>query len=195
MPVEAFPLAWPDGWKRAQTFERSKFKTGFGAARSFLNDELRRMGALGIVLSTNIPLRNDGQPRANMPEPKDAGVAVYFLWKGKQMSLACDKYWYTRDNIYSIAKTIEALRGIERWGASDMMERAFTGFAALPASTEGESWWSILDVAATASEEEIIAAHRRLVKVNHPDHGGSDEAIRKVNVARDQALSVVRSRG
>ena len=86
MAVEAYPLYWPDGWKRTATnhaVQHSRFKTGFGAAREYLFAELTRMGTSKVILSANIPLRNDGMPRANMPEPKDAGVAVYFERKGE----------------------------------------------------------------------------------------------------------------
>jgi hypothetical protein len=185
--AEAYPLYWPEGWKRTRWTEQSKFKTGFGAARNFLNAELVRMGATKIILSSNIPLRNDGQPRANMPEPKDAGVAVYFQRNGKEMVFACDKYKYTRDNIYAIGKTIEALRGIERWGASDMMERAFAGFKALAAQND-RRWWDVLEVRHDASRDVVEANFRRLVRDRHPDAGGSHEAMAELNVARQQAL-------
>lgn len=48
------------------------------------------------------------------------------------MCFACEKWQDVYGNIYAIGKTIEALRGIERWGTGDMVEQAFTGFVALP---------------------------------------------------------------
>ena len=91
--AEAYPLHWPEGWKRTSYRIRSKFKTGFGAARNLLFAELDRMGASKVIVSTNIPLRNDGLPRANMrPDGGDTGVAVYFQRKGKPVVFACDKY-------------------------------------------------------------------------------------------------------
>jgi hypothetical protein len=189
--AEAYPLYWPEGWKRSRYTERSKFKTGFGAARNLLFAELARLGASAIILSTNIPLRNDGLPRANMrPDGGDTGVAVYFRRNSKPMVFACDKYDRSEDNIYAIAKTIDAMRGIERWGASDMMERALSGFKALNSENDGESWWSILGVDAHASQEQIDAAYKRRVREVHPDLGGSDDAMAKVNIARDQARRV-----
>ena len=190
MTIEAFPLYWPEGWKRTTYPSRSAFKTGFGAARVYLSAEISRMGGTSVIISTNVPLRNDGMPRASAPEPKDKGVAVYFKRKGKDFSFACDKFDRTQDNIYAIAKTIDALRGIERWGASDMMERAFSGFKALPSETDGESWWSILDCEPSATAEEIDRAYKIKVRQVHPDAGGSHEAMRKVNLARDAARSI-----
>ena len=131
--AEAYPLYWPEGVLRTKNPQRSKFKTGFGESRNFLFDEIRRMGGKSVILSTNIPLRNDGLPRANMPHPKDAGIAVYFKRDGKDLVFACDKFHYTYENIYALGKTIEALRGIERWGGKKLMDRAFNGFQGLPA--------------------------------------------------------------
>lgn len=130
--VEAYLLYWPEGWKRTDRYRRtnSRFKTGFAVARDQLMDEIRRLGGRQIVLSTNIPLRNDGLPYASAKEPDDTGVAVYFSYKQKSMCFGCDRFHYVKENIQAIAKTIEAIRGIERWGASDMMERAFSARAA-----------------------------------------------------------------
>jgi hypothetical protein len=94
------------------------------------------MGGTNVVVSTNLPLFRDGYPIASGMEPTDPGVAVYFRLNGKSMVFACDRYFYVYENIQAIARTIEALRGIERRGASDMMERAFSGFNAL---TDGPS--------------------------------------------------------
>jgi DnaJ-domain-containing protein 1 len=89
-----------------------------------------------------------------------------------------------KDNVRAVGKTIEALRGIERWGASDMMERAFSAFEALPAP---EQWWQVLGVSASASAAEIDAAYRAKARAAHPDTGGSDAAMARLNAARDRA--------
>lgn len=190
--AESYPLYWPEGWQRSTHHEHSRFKTGFGAARIILFEELGRMGAQKVILSTNVPLRNDGVPRASMKaDSGDTGVAVYFQRKGKPMVFACDKYNKTEDNIYAIAKTIDAMRGIERWGASDMMERAFTGFKALNSENAGESWWSILQCDPSASKEDIERSYRARLHLCHPDTGGSHEAMTKLNLARDEAYRSV----
>lgn len=190
MSIEAYPLCWPEGWKRTSYQEHSRFKTGFGAARIYLSAEIARMGGTKVIISSDVPLRNDGMPRASAPEPKDSGVAVYFRYSGKDMVFACDKFHYTRDNIYAIGKTIEALRGIERWGASDMMERAFAGFKALAAATERD-WWDVLQVNRGCSREVIESNFRSLLRNRHPDAGGSHEAMTELNIARTKAFQEV----
>jgi hypothetical protein len=190
---EAYPLTWPDGWKRVSYRTRSRFEvSGFGKARDFLLAEIRRMGGTGVILSTNIPLRNDGLPYANSREPNDPGVAVYFRYGKREMCFACDAYVTVRENAYAIAKSIEALRGIERWGASDMMERAFRGFAAL-AATSQEDWWDVLDCRPDAGADTINAQYRARARGAHPDAGGSHEAMSRLNQARDSALATLQA--
>lgn len=183
--AEAFPLYWPEGWARTRYRERSRFKTGFGAARNVLFAEIERMGGSRVIVSTNVPLRIDGLPRANMPEPGDPGVAVYFRHKGRDMVFACDKFVVVRDNVYAIAKTIEALRGIERWGASDMMERAFKGFAQLTAS---RPWREVLGLEGVIRRDDVEHTYRRLAFVCHPDRGGDPAKWHELQQAREQAL-------
>jgi hypothetical protein len=189
---EAFPLTWPDGWKRVPRRHRSRFEvSGFGKARDFLLAEVKRMGGSAVILSTNIPLRLDGLPYANSREPNDPGVAVYFRYGKREMCFACDAFVTVRENAYAIAKTIEALRGIERWGASDMMERAFRGFAAL-AATSHEDWWNVLECSADATVDTINAQYRVRARSAHPDvAGGSHAAMARLNQARDSALNQV----
>ncbi|WP_225206968.1 J domain-containing protein [Novosphingobium huizhouense] len=57
------------------------------------------------------------------------------------------------------------------------------------ASSEGEQRArNLLGVAAAASREEIIDAHRRLIARVHPDRGGTAEAVHEANAARDILL-------
>ncbi len=46
----------------------------------------------------------------------------------------------------------------------------------------------LLGVSAAASRDDIIAAHRRLVGMVHPDRGGTDGQVHEANAARDLLL-------
>ncbi len=190
--VEAFPLYWPEGWKRTPSYSRtySRFKTGFATSRDILIAEVKRLGGTHVILSTNVRLRGDGLPYASEREPEDGGAAVYFTYKKNQMCFACDRYKTVKENLTAIGKTIEALRGMERWGASDMMERAFRGFAQLPDKT-GRDWWEILSVQRNSPRSVIESSFRALAQSRHPDRGGSHQAMAELNRAREEALKEV----
>lgn len=48
---------------------------------------------------------------------------------------------------------------------------------------------ALLGVEAGASREDVIAAHRRLVGLVHPDRGGTTAAMQEANAARDVLLA------
>ncbi|KQX18376.1 MULTISPECIES: DnaJ domain-containing protein [unclassified Sphingomonas] len=179
--TQAYPLHWPAGWPRARSRRDAAFKVTPVQAKLEMMDELSRLGAREVIVSTDQPLNRDGSPSMTR-RWGDPGVAVYFKRKGKPVVLACDQFYQLHDNMRAIGKTIEAMRGIERWGASDMLDRAFTGFEALPAP---EQWWQVLGLTADADLEAIELAYRRLAPSFHPDRGGSDAAMARLNAARD----------
>lgn len=184
--TQAYPLQWPTGWPRTNAWQRKNapFKVPPIQARKEMMLELERLGAKSIIISTDQPLNRDGSPSLVRRTISDPGVAVYFTRKGRPFVLACDQYVEIHDNMRAVGKTAEAMRGIERWGASDMLDRAFTGFEALPAP---EQWWQVLGVTESASKAEIEAAYRAKAKTTHPDMvGGSDAAMARLNAARDQ---------
>lgn len=210
MSVSAFPLQWPAGWPRtpAHQLQDSKYRfrrTGrygktqspfwtFAEARNALNDELDRLGARNLVLSSNYELRLDGQPSAKAGNPHDRGIAIYFTLKGKPMVMACDQHVRAEENMRSLTLAIEAMRQLERHGGGIMMERAFEGFHALPAPGAKRPWREVFGFHGVQlpSKREIDRAWKDLAKKRHPDAGGSETAMAELNQARDEALREIR---
>lgn len=189
--LEAYPLTWPAGQGRTPPAQRSwhHFKVSLGRARDELLHELELLGGREVVLSSNIPVRKDGLPYADAREPQDPGVAVYFNRKQKPFVIACDSYNRVLGNLRAIGHTVEALRTIQRHGATSLLEQAFTGFTALPPHIVAEaSWWDVLGVLASASIDEIKGARDRLALRNHPDTGGTHDAMARINRAFDRAM-------
>lgn len=199
----AYPLTWPAGWPRSRS--RKAWRGGkvwtFARARDGLLSELRLLGAAHVVLSTNYELGT----RSNLPlksgRVDDKGVAVYFTLKKKQMCMACDAYASAEGNIRSLTLAIGGMRALERHGGGFMMERAFSGFEALPPPSANSaqpkrSCWDILGIKnpAIADVYTVKRSHRNRVLEVHPDQGGSDAVMSELNVARDEALAIIEKR-
>lgn len=188
-----YPLQWPIGWKRTHYPETSHFKPGSAYAESYeVMHQLELLGATNIVVSSNMQYRADGMPYARQGNIRDTGVAVYFKLNGNEQCIPCDKWTTVEDNLRAIAKTIEALRGIERWGAKEMVNAAFRGFKALPETIimgehTSRAWWEVLQVSQNADWDVIEAAYKRLLHKVHPDKGGSDFAFQEVQTAFQRA--------
>lgn len=184
--TQAYPLQWPDGWKRSKYRRTARFNTKLTQARDSLIREIKLLGGRLPILSTNVELRRDGLPYANRRHPDDPGVAVYFEYNKQQMCFACDQWTKIRDNVQAIRKTIEAFRGMERWGASDMMNRAFTAFTALPSLP---SWREALNCHGVNDIKEVTRRYKVLRSACHPDKGaGNGHAFYRVNQAYDEAV-------
>lgn len=194
MSAEAFPLYWPEGWPRTAELKReSDSKFGgkvygltIGRTRDQLFDELERLGAKSVVVSTNVALRNDGLPYATQKQIADPGVAVYFMLKNRPMVMARDAYKTVAGNMRSLTLAIEAMRQLERHGGSTMMERAFQGFTAIAPPDWKKPWREVFGVKPDWLGD-ITALYREKAKNRHPDSGGSDTLMAELNVAYAEA--------
>lgn len=194
--TQAYPLHWPDHVERARYRKEAQFRCSMGKARDDVVAEIDRLGGRYPVISTNIPLRQDGLPYAKYRTPQDCGVAVYFEYKGKQVCFACDKWQKIEHNLRAVGLTINAIRGIARWGSTDMLDRAVNAFEALPSPSDENRphWTKVLGVGRDASEAEIMAMYRVRATQVHPDMGGTQDEMATLNAAKDQALEEVRQR-
>ena len=209
-PITSFPLSWPVGWKRSTARKNASFgkvitnyRSSYaskdkkslvihdGTTRVLATLEAMRVDRQDVIISTNVRTRLDGLPRSGEREPDDPGAAVYWREGDRPMRcMAIDRYSTVADNLAAIAATLDALRAIERHGGAEILDRAFTGFKALPADTSAPEWWSVLHVPATAIAEEIEAAFKREAKAAHPDMpGGSEAAMTALNAARVGGLA------
>lgn len=188
MSIQAYPLQWPAGWPRTERREPgSQFRTTLPAALNSLTDEVRRLGAKNLVLSSNYTL--------GAHNPTDPGVVAYFELRGQKLAIPCDRWARIEHNVRAIALTIEAMRGMERWGAKHMITAMFQGFKALPGRSGSKSWRDVLGFNSTShpTSAEIMQRFRELSKKCHPDAGGSHDLMAELNRAKDEALAVLNS--
>jgi len=190
-----YPLSWPAAWPRARSRGEAKFSRSvsnnegysdkkpltMAIARQRLQAEIDRLGAREILLSSNVELNLNGDPRGDRSRPSDPGVALYFKLKGKDTVLACDRWDRVEDNIAAIAKHIDAIRGMERWGVGSV-EQVFTGYQALPHHSK-RHWTAVLRVASDAMPAAIEAAWKDAARSAATDQVKLLEA----NMAREEA--------
>ncbi|HTF32627.1 MAG TPA: J domain-containing protein [Myxococcota bacterium] len=195
--AKAYPLHWPPSWKRTEAARRehSRFDRDCTVAKatSELLDELRKMGVPDrrVVISSNLRLRLDGRPYSDQAAVLDPGIAVFFPWRAVERVLACDRWARVDHNLRAIARHIEAMRGIERWGVGSL-EQAFRGYTALPETIAVDrSWREVLELGELVNRDQVEAAFKRLARIRHPDLGGTDDAMAELNLARERAIAEI----
>lgn len=202
--MKSYPLHWPSGWRRTPTRKDAKFNQkgstiagGSYRGKVSISEGTKRilyqLGMFGVaegdaIISTNLKLRLDGLPKGDQSEPGDPGVAVYWQ-RAKDTQhkvMAIDRYDRVADNLAAIAATLEAMRAIERHGGAIILERAFTGFLALPAPN---TWRHVMGLAEAGRPtlQEAKTLYTMLSKQRHPDKGGTQAQMSELNWAWDQA--------
>lgn len=196
-----YPLAWPRWKPRTGEWLRKtgQFKKDGSAvtrpqAVRRLEAEVARLGGKNLLISSDYPLKKNGEPLAAARRPSgDPGVCAYFKLDGKPYAMACDRYTQLAQNIAAVAAHIEATRAITRYGVATAAE-TLQSFAALPPPDTGAKtvqaalsrpWHEVMGVAPTASPGVVAAAYRALLKERHPDAAtGSREAFEELRAAK-----------
>lgn len=186
------PLRWPVGWPRTHAVKRSRarYKVSFSKAVEDLLQTLHHMGVRDAQIATDRALQRNGRPYAD-GEPGDPGIAVYWTLLGQPRAIACDKWETSLGNVRAIGLALECLRGLERTGAGDIVERAYAGFAQLPSGDKPSRPWRVvlglegLAGPAFACRAAIDASYKTLAAKHHPDVGGSSDAFVEIGKARD----------
>lgn len=192
--TQPYPLQWPDGVARTPADKRLKspFRTGFDAAVKNVADSLRKMqNEMGVkidavVLSSNCDLLNRN--------PLDPGACAWFRMDGQFVAFAVDRFADVAANIQAIHHIVEGRRTELRYGGLNIVRQTFKSFVALPEPAGKRPWWEVLECGADAKEVEIMRQFRKLAPSRHPDTGGSAAEMAELNIARDEAMSEIRSR-
>lgn len=189
----AKPLRWPIGWKRTEWPTPPQFKAPYATVINDLQGVLDYLECENPVITTNQDTRLDGGLRtAREATPDDTGVALYFTRHSKELCIPCDRFSSVYGNIRAIGLTLEYIKRMERYGTSQMVEAAFSGFKALPETIilsehTARAWYEVLQVSQSASWDVIDAAYKRLLHSAHPDKGGSDYLFQELQEAYKQA--------
>lgn len=146
---------------------------------------------------------------------RDRTVTIIFDRAGTRYVFRCAKWPHQLDNYRAAQLTIDYLwRAMEHYGTTreelaglplrERQERQrqsdqafaqlFAGFTPLPDDTAlllgdgNTAWWDVLGVARNADRRTIEGAYRALVKVHHPDMGGSPESFVRLRRAYEAGV-------
>jgi len=131
-----------------------------------------------------------------------AALLALILWAGGGRSFVKRREWRFISGAFAIAAfAAAAYLGLSgRWGAAIVLvvmglglavSTRRTGAAAAPASGGRMSLSearAILGVEADATHDEVKAAYTRLMRMAHPDKGGTSGLASQLNAARDRLL-------
>ncbi len=185
-----------------------QFKASWPTTVDDLEYELVHLGGRDVVMEIGVSaadLRIDGTLRANA-RPQHPGVRLSFQTrKHGALSYTCDTYeqqYYIglpswQANVRAIVKTLEALRAVDRYGATKGEQ--YAGFKALPAGNGGialggmtrDQALEILGAASGIPGEHLNTAPdslrlswRRARRDAHPDkHAGDQTAWDRIEEA------------
>ncbi|HEY4131676.1 MAG TPA: hypothetical protein VGM50_13740 [Gemmatimonadaceae bacterium] len=186
--VTELPTVWPGPRVAAK---RSPFKTQWTKTLALLEREIRHLGGSHVEFAVDVrgprEINQNGTLRADA-RPANRVIVSFRRRDGKRLSFPCGTFAFWQDNVYAIAKALEALRMVERYGVSSTSQ--YEGFKALPSAGASTTTLSTGQaaglIARLAGDEENTAAVqssrewarnlvRRAKARTHPDVGGRNE--------------------
>lgn len=184
---------------------RSTFKGGFTNTLDTLEREIAHLKGEDIIIEADIPredIRNDGWPRSSA-KARSPGVAVSFHSPALgHLRYPCATFQTWEDNLRAIALGLAALRSVERYGIAARNEQ-YKGWSALPEAVTAGEWTNVEGAAifllteaghstdpfnvrmVIASTLTLRDVYRAAAKKSHPDAGGSEERMNRVNRAKE----------
>lgn len=182
----------PPVWPGVKTLHRrrSPFKVpSWPRIEQALAREVRHLGGRRITLALELrrgaaDLRQDGKLRADA-RPGPAVILGFLDSDGQQHNYPLDRFANWEHNLYAIARSLENLRAVERWGFSRKITRA--AFLALPGAGASTATLSLAEAASiiashsdfeadriVRARDDAGAALRVALSRTHPDRHGGD---------------------
>ncbi|MBK1662341.1 J domain-containing protein [Paracraurococcus ruber] len=169
------PLAWRwgQGWIASRRFRRSE---GMGGGA----------GGESAVETATLAMRLDhatGRMTGQVRRGRQAGRELAALTLVELLALLAECRSQDPESVPLLEAWLDRVE--PDWREA---EAAPPPGAAGPGRMTREEALQVLGLAEGATEEQIRAAHRRLMRAAHPDQGGSDWLAARINQARDLLL-------
>jgi hypothetical protein len=186
------PLQWPTGQQRTQRRRNAPFKAQHATIINELDRAIRKLGITDVQITTDRRVRIDGQLSMSTSDTAaDPSIAMYFTRKGEDVCIAFDKFNDIWGNLRAVGLYLEYMARLETYDMTEMADKAFTGFTALPehatAIVPPRKWYDVLEVQPSASMDVITGAYHRLLHKTHPDKGGNNDAFIELQDAYKKA--------
>lgn len=175
----------------------SQFDSTWTSTLDLLGKEIGHLGGRDVVIEVDVreqDIRNDGMLRANARSASPAVVVAFDTARHGPMLYRADRYgerWNRvgwRENVRAVALTLQALRAVDRYGATETGQQ-YAGFKALPAgralsashmtSDEAEQIIRTAGYVDGVSQVgvKIADVYRRARAAAHPDRNDGDRTL------------------
>ncbi|HEX5180772.1 MAG TPA: hypothetical protein VFW04_15655 [Gemmatimonadaceae bacterium] len=202
--VVPLPATWPGKATPAYARRRAPFKGTPGKALKLLAREIGMLNGKHVRIAIDVredQIRLDGQLYASA-RARTPGVIVSFEVSDGTLQFPCDTFLFWESNVDAIARALEALRMVDRYGVQQ--GKQYTGFKAIPATTAPvqSAEQAAVNIASLVApiDENVTATVRRILSDRefagaswrkarakaHPDAGGNDGLF--VAVQRDAQI-------
>ena len=181
----------------------TRFSSTWIETEHLLVDEVERLNGRNLVIEVDVreqDLRLDGTIRANARAAATPAVVVAFETSAHgPMLYRCDTFYaqYSgqgadwQHNVRAIALTLQALRAVDRYGATDTGQqyqgfKAIGGGTPMPSAPERMSSSAAAELIRSygpAGEVSLESAYRRALRATHPDMGGDRDHFEHVQAA------------
>lgn len=201
-----YPLCWPEcrpksgcrEWSRFDLFAPSNLLTRVLIYQIF--EEMRLMGATDFTLSSNMRWEGDRDYEASgFPVFTDRrlslddynGIALFFNLDGKSHVITSDKFDNVWCNLKALHYTVRDIRRMERYGCMSDFGMGFAGYLLdydPHAEKVGFDWREFMGVDSGIDDIDVVRErYHELGKVMHPDNGGTESGMKRLNMAFEEA--------
>jgi hypothetical protein len=216
------PISDPT-WLGSMGKEPTRFQASWSSTLELLGREIDYLKGRDVVIEVDVTegdLKLNSELRANA-RPSSSAVVVAFESRHGPLLYRCDRFytnWHHQGpewqhNVRAIALTLEALRAVDRYGATETGQQ-YTGFKALPAGrampashmTSNDAYALLEQIAIGDDDERRVRTIQRMRdsadllrdvfrearKVTHPDRRGSDHTAWNQVEEAGKVLGLVR---
>jgi len=172
------PLDWPNDWIKTEIYDFYTGWSSYDIAIQRLQEELIKLNATDIILTHNDK------------KHKDKGACVYFYINGQFLYVPCDRWHKLEDNILAISFVLKQINKFDKLCNKQIKQKILEQLIKKQSEIllDKRHWHVVLGVDEDANIEDIKKQYKKLVKIYHPDNGGTAESFIELQEAYNIAI-------